>query len=91
MGIPWYMKDTRFDPGTVADVGNSLRLKLSNPEFKPNEWRLYMAVRTWKDNGVNRDNLLRGLKVAVFKNCQTLQEAQTRAEIWFSSWRSDLF
>lgn len=90
MGIPWYMKDKRFAPGTVADVGNSLRLKLYNPESKPNEWRLYMAIRTQKDNGVE-DNLLRGLKVAVFKKCQTLQEAQALADSWFSAWRSDLF
>ncbi|MFD1736142.1 hypothetical protein ACFSCX_06145 [Bacillus salitolerans] len=90
MSIPWYMSDSRFKPGTVADVGYSLRLILSNPESNPNEWRLHMAIRTRKIDGV-KDNLPRPVKVAVFKKCQSLKEAQYRAESWFSNWRTDLF
>ncbi|GIO63555.1 hypothetical protein [Paenibacillus cineris] len=90
MGIPWYMTDKRFEPGTVADVGYSVRLKLFKPNSKPNEWRLYMAIRTREIYGVN-DNLLRPLKVAVFKKCHSLEDAQARAEAWFTDWRRDLF
>ncbi|MBH0159098.1 hypothetical protein IHV10_22265 [Fictibacillus sp. 5RED26] len=90
MSIPWYMSDSRFEPGTVADVGYSIRLILSNPEPKPNEWRLHLAIRTRKTDGV-KDYLIRPARVATFKKCQSLKEAQERAEQWFSNWRNDLF
>lgn len=90
MSIPWYISDSRFDPGTVADVGYSLRLSLYKPECKTFEWRLYMAVRTQKCNGLE-DKLLSPVKVAVFKKCHSLKEAQSRAEEWFLKWRMDLY
>jgi hypothetical protein len=91
MAIPWYMQDKRFDPGTVADVGHSLRLSLRKQKSRADEWRLYMAIRTSKDNGVSEDRLVRSVTVAVFKKCPSLKEAQSKAEIWFAAWRSDLF
>lgn len=90
MNIPWYMNDPRFAPGTVADVGLSLRLSLSQPKSKDgSEWRLYMAIRTWKKDGV-ADTLKTKCLVAVFKKCQSLEEAQRRSEKWFSNWRRGL-
>lgn len=90
MSIPWYMSDVRFEPGTVADVGHSLRLTLSKLKSNPNEWRLYMAIRTLEKDGIT-DRLTRSVKVAVFKQCLSLKDAQTRAESWFSNWRRDLY
>lgn len=96
--IPWYMEDTRFKPGTVADIGGSIRLVLNQAEkyqngkgwVRINEYRLYLSVRTRKEDGAG-DTLKRGVKVAVFKNCKSLQEAQDRANIWFTGWRGGLF
>lgn len=91
MIIPWYVYDERFQPGTVADVGHSLRLRLLKPKTKSgNEWRLYMEIRTSAADGAG-DRLTRGTKVAVFKKCKSLQEAQFRADDWFRNWRSDLW
>lgn len=95
--IPWYMQDSRFKPGTVADIGDSIRLRLWQTEkrtpqgwTKSNEYRLYLEVRTHKEDGAD-DDLKRGVKVAVFKKCKSLQDAQDRAEIWFTGWRDGLF
>lgn len=95
--IPWYMEDNRFKPGTVADIGYSIRLTLEQmskhtPEGrKPiSEFRLYLRVRTLKADGA-KDGLRMEARVATFKKCQTLQDAQERAEIWFSRWRCGLF
>lgn len=90
MAIPWYMKDERFVPGTTADVGHSLRLSLRNPKSPKGEWRLYMAIRKREVDGCE-SGLGTSVKVAVFKKCPSLKEAQSKAEIWFASWRSDLF
>lgn len=90
MPIPWYKNDHRFEPGTVADVGYSLRLSLSKSKSKSNEWRLLMAIRTREKDGIA--NALRpSVRVALFKECKSLNEAQSRSEIWFDKWRQDLF
>ncbi|GGI43056.1 hypothetical protein GCM10008018_00140 [Paenibacillus marchantiophytorum] len=43
-----------------------------------------MAART-------QDRFFRSVRVALFKNCKFLDEAQAYAETWFSNWRRDLF
>lgn len=96
--IPWYMEDKRFKPGTVADIGSSIRLVLNQTEKYQNgkgwtgidEYRLYLSLRTHKEDGAG-DTLKRGVKVAVFKKCKSLKDAQDRANIWFSGWRGGLF
>ncbi|KZL88508.1 hypothetical protein [Clostridium magnum] len=90
--IYWYQKDERFEPGTVADQGD-IRLKLSQPEryvqgegrkVVCNTWKLYLSIRTYKENGV-REDLKRAVVVAVFKECNSLEEAQNRAEKWLKA------
>ena len=82
--IPWYYEDKRFKPGTVSDVGHSFRLELSQHD-DGKEYRLYLLIRTSKDDGV-KDDLKRGVRVATFKNCITLNDAQDRANKWFNKW-----
>ena len=80
--IPWYMNDPRFEPGTVADVGD-IRLILQRREQKNNNnWRLYMLIRTHKYNGVS-DDLKRGVAVAEFISNVSLFEAQEAARQYF--------
>lgn len=96
--IQWYMEDKRFEPGTVADIGGSIRLEIMQTEkyqsgqgwAGTSEYRLYLSVRTHKEDGAG-DTLKRGVKVAVFKKCKSLQDAQDRANIWFSRWRVGLY
>ena len=91
--IPWYYNDSRFRPGTVADIGNSIRLTLrqkcvnggSGARIPSNEYRLYFQMRTHKSNGV-RDDLKYENCVAVFKKCFSLEEAQELAQEWLTSW-----
>lgn len=95
--IPWYTQDSRFEPGTVADIGDSIRLILRQIEkhtpqgwITSNEYRLYLSIRTHKEDGAT-DDLKRGVKVAVFKKCKSLQDAQDRADVWFAGWRGGLY
>lgn len=95
--IPWYTQDRRFEPGTVADIGGSIRLTLRQVEkhtpqgwTASNEYRLYLSVRTHKEDGAT-DDLKFGVKVAVFKKCKSLQDAQDRADVWFVGWRGGLY
>lgn len=87
LNIPWLYKDERFTPGTVADVGHSFRLELSEISGK-DEYRLYLFIRTLKCNGV-KEELKRGVRVATFKKCSSLSDAQTRAERWITVWMED--
>ena len=76
--IPWYMTDTRFEAGTVADIGN-IRLRLEKTDrMKNNKWRLYMFVRIRKEHGI-KDDLKRAVAVAEFSGKITLSEAQEKA------------
>ena len=76
------MKDVRFTPGTVADIGN-IRLTLKKTDrIKNNKWRLLMEVRTRKEHGVT-DDLKRGVAVAEFNGKLTLSEAQAKANEYF--------
>ncbi len=76
--IPWYQKDVRFKPGTVADIGNiRLYLRKTNRE-KNNKWRLYISIRTCKEDGVE-DSLKREVAVAEFRGNLDLKEAQEKA------------
>lgn len=85
--IPWYMTDPRFEPGTVADVGHSIRLRLSRHKVKSDDvWNLCMAIRTRAKDGV-AETLKPKCRVATFKKCESLKGAQARAEVWFSEWR----
>lgn len=71
--IPWYSNDSRFRPGAVADIGNSMRLTLrqkyvnggSGARIPSNEYRLYFQMRTHKLYGV-KDDLKYENCVAVF-------------------------
>lgn len=81
--IPWYMDDPRFEPGTVADVGN-VRIYLRKTDRKSNnKWRIYIAVRTRKGHGVP-DSLKREVAVAQFSDAFTLEEAQHLAEAYLA-------
>lgn len=80
--IPWYMRDARFEPGTVADVGD-VRLTIGRTERKKNnKWRLYMGIRTRKKNGVD-DDLKRDVCVAEFRGDLTLGEVQEKVSDYF--------
>ena len=77
--IPWYMTDTRFKAGTVADVGD-IRITIKKTDRKRNnKWRLYMGVRTRKINGV-ADDLKRDVCVAEFKGSLLLEQVQKCAD-----------
>lgn len=100
--IRWYMEDTRFKPGTVADQGD-IRLTLRQPQKRVKDsgnykyvtitdvWRLYVAVRFYKENGANKDGLGKDVKVAEFKNCSSLQDAQRKVEKWLLNFVGGLF
>lgn len=81
--IPWYNNDPRFAKGTVADVGDSIRLKLR--DITESEYRLYLGVRINRRDNV-RDDLRRPALVAKFKKCDSLEEAQDRASEWLAKW-----
>jgi hypothetical protein len=81
--INWYTKDPRFEDGTVADIGYSLRIVLDKID-SPNEYRLYMLIRTSKEDGVKED-LKRGVLVAKLKKC-TLEEAQNKTREYMTRW-----
>ncbi len=81
--IPWYMDDPRFEPGTVADVGN-VRITIRKTKRKTNnKWRIYMAVRTLKQHGVP-NGLKRDVTVAQFSSEFTLGQAQLIAEAYLA-------
>lgn len=79
MKIYWYEKDARFEPGTISDIGNSIRLTLSM--HGPHTYYLYLQVRINKEDGFP-DALRCAVKVARFKDCGGLKDAQERAEKW---------
>lgn len=82
MVIPWYLKDPRFAPGTVADVGD-VRLTLGRTHReRNNKWRLYLEVRTRKKHGV-ADDLKRGVCVAQFDGNLSLDQVQEKAAEYF--------
>lgn len=86
--IYWYENDKRFEPGTVADH-EYMRFILRQVEVKKkkvDKWRLYISIRTHKDDGVE-DDLKRELKVAEFKNCESLKAAQNCAEEWLNKFK----
>lgn len=74
-GILWYYHDERFEPGTVAEIGEAFRLELvkTNRKNTTNYWRLYLSVRTHNKHGV-KDGLKRGVCVAQFNGSLTLDE-----------------
>ena len=87
--IPWYMRDSRFDPGTVADVGD-VRLTIGRTERKKNnKWRLYMEIRVHKKNGI-ADDLRRGVCVAEFQGDLTLGEVQEKVSDYFLDFASGI-
>lgn len=87
--IYWYMEDPRFEPGTVADIGN-IRLYIRVTERqKNNKWRLYMAIRTRKENGV-KDNLKREVLVAEWDRSYSLREVQGKTERYLRKFITDL-
>lgn len=95
--INWYMEDKRFKPGTVADQGD-IRIILKQPmkyvqgqgdTIVPDRWRLKISIRTYKENGV-KDSLKRPVTVAEFKKCESLKEAQKRAEEWLRVFRGSM-
>lgn len=86
--IPWYTNDRRFKPGTVADVGYAIRLRLNKVDGK-DEYRLLLQIRTLKKYN-NKDDLKREIRVATFKKCISLQEAQKRANEWLEEWIHDI-
>ena len=73
--ILWYYHDERFEPGTVAEIGEAFRLELVKTKRKntTNYWRLYLSVRTHNKHGV-KDDLKRGVCVAQFNGSLTLDE-----------------
>lgn len=80
--IPWYMKDLRFTPGTVADIGNiRLVLKRRNQQNN-NNWRLYMHIRTKEAGGV-REALKKEVAVAEYDGKLSLSEAQEAVRQYF--------
>lgn len=80
--IPWYMLDRRFEPGTVADVGD-VRLTLGRTDRKKNNrWRLYLEIRIRKEYGVG-DDLKRAVCVAEFDGALSLAQAQQQASDYF--------
>lgn len=82
MKIYWYMSDPRFEPGTVADIGN-IRLYLRvTDRAKNNKWRLYLSIRTRKKDGVC-DDLKQNICVAQWDRSLSLREVQHKAEIYF--------
>ncbi len=82
--IPWYTHDSRFTPGTVADIGN-IRIKLERTDrAKNNKYRLYMMIRTRKEDGI-KDDLKRGVAVAQFSGKMTLQEVQEETKAYLIS------
>lgn len=86
--IYWYMQDNRFSPGTVADH-DCIRLTLNQVKKDrevTNNWRLYLSIRTYKADGV-KDDLKRAVKVAEFKKCSNLEDAQIQAEKWFNQFK----
>lgn len=82
------MSDRRFEPGTVADIGYAIRLKLRKIN-KKDEYSLLLQIRTLKKYN-NEDTLKQENRVASFKKCMTLQEAQKRTEEWFNEWLNDI-
>lgn len=84
MKIYWYMSDHRFDPGTVADIGN-IRLHIRATERKrDNRWKLYMSIRTRKRDGV-KDDLKREVCVAEFERSLSLKEVQRKTEAYLQN------
>ena len=84
--IYWYLSDPRFEPGTVADQGR-IRIILSQGEGRDAKlgiWKLKVAIRTYKEDGFE-DGLKRPVKVAEFKGCYSLKEAQHKAEEWLEN------
>lgn len=76
--IPWYTKDTRFEPGTVADVGD-LRVRIRKTERKSgNQWRIYTEWRTHEKDGV-KEELKREICVAAYSGKLSLEEIQQKA------------
>lgn len=89
MKIYWYMDDPRFEPGTVADVGNiRLHIRVTD-RAKNNKWRLYLSIRTRKKDGVC-DDLKQNICVAQWDRCLSLREVQHKVEIYFSGFITDL-
>ena len=87
--IYWYMEDPRFEPGTVADIGN-IRLYIRvTDRAKNNKWKLYLSIRTRKKDGV-RDNLKYAVCVAQWDRRLSLKEVQHRAEIYLHGFIEDL-
>ena len=82
------MNDNRFKPGTVADVGHAIRLSLKKVDNK-NEYRLLLQIRTLKKYN-NEDGLKREIRVATFKKCTSLQEAQKKSNEWLEEWLDDI-
>lgn len=79
MKISWYETDPRFNPGTVADIGD-IRLFLRMTDLqKNNKWRLYMGIRVRSSNG-RPDDLKREVCVAQWSGDLTLKESQHNAE-----------
>ncbi len=84
MKIYWYMSDPRFDPGTVADIGN-IRLYIRVTERKrDNKWKLYMSIRTRKNDGV-KDDLKREVCIAEWERSLSLKEVQHKAEAYLQN------
>lgn len=89
MTIHWYMDDERFEPGTVADVGNIRLCIRKTRRQQNNKWRLYVAVRTRKQDGVSED-LKREVCVAQWDGRLTQNEAKDRATRYFCKFILDL-
>jgi len=89
--IYWLQNDKRFKPGTVSDLKN-IRLELKQIKrngAEINTWRLYLSIRTYKEDGIKND-LKRKVAVAEFKKCKSLKEAQYRAEKYYKNFINGL-
>ena len=86
--IPWYTDDSRFESGTVADIGHAIRLSLYKVENK-DEYRLNLQIRTLKKYN-NENDLKRKIRVATFKKCTTLKDDQKKSNDWLVEWINDI-
>lgn len=96
--IKWNTENRLFKAGTVAQIGRSLRLQLHEVTKKKQdkrvatgEFRIYMYIRTWKSDGAIEDALRGAIRVATFKKCASLHEAQEKAEAWFRKWYEEMY
>ena len=77
-------------PGTVADIGDiRFYLRRTNRE-KNNKWRLYISIRTHKEDGV-ADSLKRELAVAEFGGNLDLKEAQEKSNKYLENFLFGIF